>query len=144
MAVRLVGSYSLKTAMVVFLPVLVNACQSAPRELTSVGSASSWHFYHLNEKELLAVQNGVQPLLKDPASARFGLVAASVDNRGTVTVCGWVNAKNSFGGYTGEQPFMGLLAEGEEAIVFVPAKVGGERPEQQAILHVCAVHGISF
>lgn len=39
--------------------------------------------------------------LKDPESARFGDVFIGRND----FVCGMINAKNSFGGYTGEQPF---------------------------------------
>ena len=48
--------------------------------------------------------------MKDPESARFAGVVASPKGS---TVCGWVNAKNSFGGYVGYKPFyvMGRFAE---------------------------------
>lgn len=39
--------------------------------------------------------------LKDPASAEFGSVWTDGGN-----TCGWVNAKNSFGGYVGSQRFI--------------------------------------
>lgn len=47
----------------------------------------------------------VREKLKDPASAVFSqerIVGSGVDKR----VCGFVNAKNSFGGYTGNQEFV--------------------------------------
>ncbi len=48
--------------------------------------------------------------MKDPDSARFGKIAAAIDSEGIVTACGWVNGKNSYGGYTGELPFMGIYS----------------------------------
>jgi hypothetical protein len=48
----------------------------------------------------------VKSMLRDPASARFGTVVV-VSKDGARTVCGSVNAKNGFGGYAGEQAFMG-------------------------------------
>lgn len=48
--------------------------------------------------------------LKDPNSARFGTMSRAmrpnVRGEPTDTICGYVNAKNSFGGYTGERPFV--------------------------------------
>lgn len=57
--------------------------------------------------------------MKDPESARFAGVTR--DPKGN-TVCGWVNAKNSYGGYVGYKPFfvMGRFVEirddGDEGI----------------------------
>lgn len=45
--------------------------------------------------------------LKDGASARFlDVVRVPSKSGGVGTVCGWVNAKNSFGGYVGYKPFV--------------------------------------
>ncbi|MGB5147472.1 MAG: hypothetical protein WBN86_10145 [Porticoccaceae bacterium] len=53
--------------------------------------------------------------LKDPESARFrNLVYVPAPQPGsTDIVCGWTNARNSFGGYVGFRPFyvMGDLTE---------------------------------
>lgn len=43
--------------------------------------------------------------LKDPASAEFREIKVSIFN-GAPLVCGEVNAKNSYGGYTGFRHFM--------------------------------------
>ncbi len=49
--------------------------------------------------------------LKDPDSAKFGpKFSASSSGGEAITVCGLVNAKNSYGGYTGMKPFLGLLS----------------------------------
>lgn len=46
-------------------------------------------------------------LLKDPSSAQFKNVTYAPPPEGAKsgTVCGWVNAKNSYGGYVGFKPF---------------------------------------
>lgn len=49
-------------------------------------------------------QDSVTKILKDPDSAKFGKVVF----REPGVICGYVNAKNSFGGYTGEQAFISL------------------------------------
>ena len=44
--------------------------------------------------------------LKDPDSARFGRIFEGRGVIGKATICGEVNAKNGFGGYTGMTPFV--------------------------------------
>jgi hypothetical protein len=58
-----------------------------------------------------AGQLALERRLKDPRSVQYGTVTVS-RRADIVTVCGAYNAKNSFGGYTGEKPFftIGQLA----------------------------------
>jgi hypothetical protein len=59
--------------------------------------------------------------LKDPASAQFGRI---FDGRGLVgkaTVCGEVNAKNGFGGYTGMRPFVYFPDDDRAELITNPA-----------------------
>ena len=72
----------------------------------------------LTPAQFQAVQAGVRGRLKDPDSAQFGAYKAvrSLDAkgdvpRGSILVCGKVNAKNSYGGYTGELPYGGVLSD---------------------------------
>lgn len=65
-------------------------------------------------------QQIVRAKLKDPDSARFEQVT---HNRQNDVVCGWVNAKNSLGGYTGRKLFM---LSGEK-VVFEPSTSAGAR-----------------
>ena len=50
--------------------------------------------------------------MKDPESAKFADLVV-IDSGKIPIVCGWVNAKNSYGGYVGYKPFfvMGKFAE---------------------------------
>jgi hypothetical protein len=57
------------------------------------------------ERDLIV--SAVKQNLKDPYSAQFGAMAAGVTGRGDICFCGQVNAKNSYGGYTGMSPFSG-------------------------------------
>lgn len=61
--------------------------------------------------------------LKDPESAQFkDLVQRPPSEPGkSAVVCGWVNAKNSYGGYVGFKPF---LVVGETSIVRDEASAG--------------------
>ena len=65
----------------------------------------------LTDKQIEYVQQDVGNVLKDSDSAIFGrIIAAALDDSHTsLVVCGWVNAKNSFGGYTGHTPFTGTV-----------------------------------
>jgi hypothetical protein len=53
---------------------------------------------------ITAGKRRVQERLKDPESARFG----NVWTPDTMVVCGYVNSKNSFGGYSGDELFYGM------------------------------------
>lgn len=54
---------------------------------------------------IAAAEELVAKRLKDPGSAQFtDLLVVRV--AGAPIVCGYVNGKNSFGGYTGAQPFV--------------------------------------
>jgi hypothetical protein len=57
------------------------------------------------------VEAAVRPMLRDPQSAIFRDLSATNDRKigkspAGLVVCGYVNAKNGFGGYTGEKPFI--------------------------------------
>lgn len=55
--------------------------------------------------ETEAAKEMVISQLKDPESARFGETWALNGSNGNRSVCGYVNAKNSYGGYTGQKMF---------------------------------------
>lgn len=99
---------------------------------------STWAPFTLSPSQEAAVKASVTGTLKDPESARFGTIAASKDGTGTITVCGLVNAKNSFGGYTGNQPFNGLLF----ADKFLTMSNKGTDIANNATMTVCAERNI--
>ena len=47
----------------------------------------------------------VANVMKDPSSVQFRTLVVAKDSDGKRTLCGEVNAKNSFGAYTGFRPF---------------------------------------
>lgn len=57
---------------------------------------------------LLMTESSVKAALKDPDSAKFGTrqMHANPKAKTGFTVCGYVNAKNSLGGYTGQKGYM--------------------------------------
>jgi hypothetical protein len=64
----------------------------------------------LARSDIEAIERGVRLALKDPDSARFDGIESGRDANGKLVVCGWVNAKNGYGEYSGRQPFVGHLA----------------------------------
>lgn len=58
-----------------------------------------------------SVRTALRENLRDPASAQFRWLPR-VD--GEILYCGFVNAKNAFGGYTGFVPYLAILP-GEDA-----------------------------
>ncbi len=80
--------------------------------------------------------------LKDPESARFGKMWAARDTEGVVTVCGLVNAKNSYGGYTGMSPFIGVFPRPQPSSGFHVVKIGSSEKDQDVVLTVCRKHGV--
>lgn len=67
---------------------------------------------------IIKTQDGVRHRLKDPASAEFRNVTFK-RYEGTAIVCGEVNSKNGFGGYTGFQHFVGA----GESMVYLEEEV---------------------
>ncbi|WP_157783429.1 hypothetical protein [Serratia plymuthica] len=55
-------------------------------------------------------QSAVLKSLKDPGSAKFGY---SYQGKDRFTLCGTVNAKNGYGGYTGDTRFIYSLENGQ-------------------------------
>ena len=64
------------------------------------------------QRAIIAVtKRAVASSLRDPSSAIFGQVFYARKKKGDA-VCGEVNARNGFGGYTGMQPFVVTIPEG--------------------------------
>lgn len=61
-------------------------------------------------------KQNVKDMLKDPESAQFRNVKIAVNTVGEKSVCGQVNAKNSYGGYTG---FKSFYAKINDKIVYL-------------------------
>ena len=64
--------------------------------------------------------DAVRNELKDPDSALFRNVSGFVAPNGSIYVCGWDNAKNSYGGYIGYEPFMVRFEGDKVASVWIP------------------------
>lgn len=76
------------------------------------------------KKEEDDARKSVIASLKDPDSAKFGKFAIAGQKDGNPTACLAVNAKNSYGGYTGEQTAMLVKVSGEWQVITIGMKVG--------------------
>lgn len=97
-------------------------------------------FVILSEAQKEIVRVGVRDALKDPMSAQFAELLGGVNTKGVVTVCGHVNAKNSYGGYAGASPFLGVLDEH----FFTVAVIGGAKTSSQAVYTLCERLGLKL
>lgn len=61
--------------------------------------------------------------MKDPSSAQFGrytaFIATKADGEEKRVVCGYVNGKNSYGGYVGMTPYIALGLESKSSTPYV-------------------------
>lgn len=94
--------------------------------------------YKLTAKDISIVKNGVAQELKDPTSPIFGNMKATKSKENVITVCGFVNGKNSYGAYTGKKPFIGALTNNS----FFLVGIGGTDIHTTATYDVCAQKGI--
>lgn len=99
----------------------------------------------LSADQVAAVQAGLRASLKDPDSARFGPMKASRAGD-AIYVCGYVNAKNSYGGFTGMQSYFGLLAEipakEKDVRSFSPIGFGSTDIDVKVVGAECQRHGL--
>lgn len=102
-------------AAVVGLPAIAGAVSGASARLPCVTAEVCKQMeqkqrskYAEEDRRLLlanAARKAVMGILRDPTSAIFGQVLI-VRKGGQESICGEVNAKNGFGGYTGMKPFV--------------------------------------
>jgi hypothetical protein len=96
----------------------------------------------LTSKQEQAVRAGVAKGMKDPEAARFGdKMAGAQKADGTITVCGYVNGKNSYGGYVGMSPFVGLLADTPNG-PFGLIDIGSSAKDRPFVVKLCRDSGV--
>lgn len=81
--------------------------------------------------------------LKDPDSARWQwLRFPRAPKSPSVTYCGMVNAKNSYGGYTGSAPFMGeIIVKDGKPVGGILGMAGSDKIANDIIHNECRKHG---
>ena len=135
-----------RTLVLVAALFAVAACGvGAPPPVERVTSLAA-----LSPSQLGAVHQKVRASLKDPDSARFGDTVAGIlpdegadDGRAnSMFVCGLVNAKNSYGGYTGHKPYMGFLASAGELHTFLLVGLASAPREVDHYYRECGRRGL--
>lgn len=121
---------------------MLASCQTSDGTPPSLRGIKPGRPYSLIPVEYSTINLGVRSRLKDPDSAQLSGIEASEDN-GIVSACGYVNAKNSFGGYTGSMPFAGMFAtNGAGERVFLVSGIGDGGSGSAAILILCRKKGM--
>lgn len=106
-------------------------------QTTADRPAEATQLYRPTAQDNTAIADAFERVLKDPDSARFPVIYARKSASGLIYYCGLVNSRNSFGGYTGNQPF---FAMGDQRFVSVQ-KVGGTDIEHMVVTEMCRQKG---
>lgn len=91
----------------------------------------------LSASQRAEIEATIRDALKDPDSAKFSGLAAAINAKGVVTACGYVNAKNSFGGYAGKEPFIGVILTSDK---FFP--IGFAKNPPELTMKLCSDSGV--
>lgn len=94
----------------------------------------------LSASDVKNIQSSMRAQMKDPDSTRFGAISGARYADGDLYVCGWVNGKNSYGGYTGMMPYAGHYYAQKKQI---DVAVGGAR-DLRIIQQMCAEQGVAL
>jgi len=101
----------------------------------------------LSAETVAVTQAMIRKGLSDPENARFGEMIGGRNVQGVLHVCGWVNAKNSFGS---DMPFSGIVIErpvgspNKKAEAFVLMFLGDNVRDRFLTLSVCKVRGLAL
>lgn len=102
-------------ALVAITVVFAAGCASQSVPQSAPKPAVTWTKDVATEAEINEAKKTIVGQLKDPESARFGEIWALSGTNGKRSVCGYINAKNSYGGYTGNQMFS-IISPGNSII----------------------------
>jgi hypothetical protein len=136
-----------RLSMKKLLPVLLLAgcATNAPATAPQVDK-TGWTYepYELTAQQRTVIEKTISAELKDPDSARYSRFKARKvvrpGNQVAIELCVFVNAKNSYGGYSGATPYMGEFPH-ETPTQF---KIMGLRGSEHAqfMSQVCARNGL--
>ncbi|MBS7696272.1 MULTISPECIES: hypothetical protein [unclassified Chelatococcus] len=126
---------------VVAVTVALAACNTS-NQAAQTNPRVPMHPITLNKAQIDAIQSAVKRDLKDPYSAHFGEIKATRGADGTVVACGFLNAKNSFGAYTGMKPFAAGLIEASGKYLGSARLVGGDDFAVRYTTNYCHNEGI--
>ncbi len=101
-------------------------------------------------EERAMIEEAVREAMKDPESAVIGermMIAGTLGDEPALEIwvaCGTVNAKNSYGGYTGRQGFIAaIMAAGDKKSARLML-TGGTAYEKERVEYLCGTSGIAL
>jgi hypothetical protein len=102
---------------------------------------------NLDASEKKLIVETVTKEFKDPAAAQFRWLPITVDNQNSVsslTYCGMVNGRNSYGAYTGFTPFSVFVAiKNGKIVIAAPLGVGSPgNTIEKAVFKTCMDQGL--
>lgn len=103
------------------------------------------NFRDLTAAEKTLIARGVSQGLKDPDSAQFkwSKVGLEMDDLSMIPYCATLNAKNSYGGYIGFQPYYAMILTKDKKIIGAALiGTGGNRSSTETIIETCSEHGL--
>ena len=137
----------IRYVLIVALVSSLTACQSTPpseapqRGNSALKSAPKDKAVLISPSLKKVIKAHVSASLNDPYSAKFGSITASQNTEGTqYRICGFVNAKNSFGGYAGMKPYQ--LLYNVDSKRFVHSRIGENDFMVSAILDTCKIMNV--
>ena len=126
---------------IILATIALAGCVSQPRQQASTTPPPEPTLpITLTESQKAAVTAGVKGQLKDPNSAMFGPMAASQGKSGLIYVCGYVNSRNSFGGYVGDTLFYGAMPS--TVNTFLPQIFASDDINRTVTVQMCMRYGV--
>ncbi|WP_035892175.1 hypothetical protein ACP26C_13585 [Franconibacter helveticus 513] len=110
-------------------------CQADVKENEGVKPIANPKHRTLTPSERKAVEDAISDQLKDPYSAKFK--HSQFISNGNGEYCGYVNSKNSYGGYVGDTPFLVMITGKGRDLSAAVISFGSEDSERIATLQVC-------
>lgn len=115
--------------------------------LVSFAAAAEGAFVRpATSEEQQAVIKHIQNKARDSDSVKVRDLQVAPDGKGNLLVCGEVNGKNGYGGFTGFQTFYGMIfpaSEKHETLAYVLG-IGSTDTKRHVIQQMCADAGISI
>ncbi len=108
----------------------------APTSAVSIAASSS----PLTPQEQAEVRRAVGLKLKDAESARYQL-PTPIGTDKVIVFCGQVNAKNSYGGYSGFTQFFSLLERGPKPSASSVSIAGSDATSAYVVKSLCETGG---
>ncbi|WP_313486487.1 hypothetical protein [Atlantibacter hermannii] len=110
-------------------------CQVMQKESERIKPIDNPKWRNLTTAEKTAVEKAITDKLKDPYSAKFK--HSQFISNGNGEYCGYVNSKNSYGGYVGNTPFLIMIVGKGKDLNAAVISFGSDESEQLATQQIC-------